>query len=239
MSKELGDGSASRRLRLRSTRQAEVPLPRVGQHRHDVLARAELTRDLQRGRDGGAGADPHEEPFAPSQRALHAPRVAIGHREDAIDDRAVVVAGDEPGREALDLGGPALAARQGGARLRLDGRDLRTARGSRAERTAQARPTPDTVPPVPTPTTNASIDAPSMASRISRAVVASWAAGLARFSELLRHEGAGVSAAMAFARSIAPSICASAGVRTTSAPNASGAGVRLMLSGMVSTQQYP
>jgi hypothetical protein len=46
------------------------------------------------------------------------------------------------------------------------------------------RPTPVSVPPEPTPTTTASTS-PSIPSRISGPVLASWAAGLAGFSNWL------------------------------------------------------
>ncbi len=62
------------------------------------------------------------------------------------------------------------------------------------------------------------MDSPSIAARISRAVVAAWTRGLAALSNCPGMNAPGVVATISRASSTAPSICRSAGVRTTSAP---------------------
>ena len=68
-----------------------------------------------------------------------------------------------------------------------------------------ARPTPETVPPVPKDATKRSTR-PSVSRRISRAVVASWMAGLAGFSNWRGINAPGCAAAISPAFLTAPAI---------------------------------
>ena len=82
----------------------------------------------------------------------------------------------------------------------------------------QKRPTPVIVPPVPTPATKTSI-LPSVSFQSSAAVVASWIAGFAGFSNCCGWTPFGpYSARSSCAFAIAPFMPIGPGVSTTSAP---------------------
>ena len=86
-------------------------------------------------------------------------------------------------------------------------------------RAPRKRETPTKVPVVPTPATQAWIG-PSTPAAISGPVVRSWVDGLTALWNWSGTKAPGVSAAICRARSTAPVMSASAGVRTTSAPRA-------------------
>lgn len=98
----------------------------------------------------------------------------------------------------------------------------------------RARPTPETVPPVPKVATRMSIR-PSVSRRISLAVVASWMAGLAGFSNCWGMKAEGSCEASSAAFSIAPVIPFAPSVSTSSAPSAASSArrSRLIVSGIV------
>src|ERR1700753_2868402 len=117
--------------------EAEVTLPGVGEQRDHVLARAELPRAGEGRGDGRACADADQEARFAREALGRSVGVVVLHGADLADDRGVVVAGDEAGREPLALRGAALAAREGGAGIRLDGDDAHFRVGG-AERAAHA-----------------------------------------------------------------------------------------------------
>ena len=73
-------------------------------------------------------------------------------------------------------------------------------------------------PPVPTPVIIASIGLSAKSARISCAVVRAWTAGLAALSNWLGIHAPGVCATSSIARSIAPFMPFSRGVRSKLAP---------------------
>ena len=87
--------------------------------------------------------------------------------------------------------------------------------GARCFRT---RPTPVRVPPVPTPATKTS-RWPSVSAQISSAVVASWIAGLAVFSNCWGITASPISAASSSARSMAPRMPRAGSVSSSRAPS--------------------
>src|SRR5262245_5098147 len=92
--------------------EAEVPLAGVRQEGDDVFARAELASHLERHMHGGPRADPYQEPLVASERHLHVVGFAIADHADLVHHVALEVLGHEPRGEALDLRGPAVAARE-------------------------------------------------------------------------------------------------------------------------------
>ncbi len=85
-------------------------------------------------------------------------------------------------------------------------------------RAFQTLPTPVMVPPVPTPATKMSMP-PSVSRHSSSAVVASWIAGLAGFSNCCGITAPGISSSSSAALRMAPFIPSAAGVRMSSAPS--------------------
>ena len=81
----------------------------------------------------------------------------------------------------------------------------------------RARAIPVKVPPVPTPATTISIW-PAVSRQISSAVVASWMAGFAGFSNCWGMNEPGVAARISSATRIEPFIPSAAGLSTSSAP---------------------
>ena len=79
------------------------------------------------------------------------------------------------------------------------------------------RAMPQIVPPVPTPATTMST-LPAVSRQISSAVVATWAAGLAGFSNCWGMKELGVAACSSWALSMQPCMPSAAGVSTSSAP---------------------
>src|SRR6478609_12062281 len=83
--------------------QTEIALASVAQHGNDVLALAQLARNLERHRDICARTQPHQEALAPGQVEFGLVGELIGHGAHVRYRARVVIFGHEASGNALDL----------------------------------------------------------------------------------------------------------------------------------------
>ena len=162
----------------REERRADVALARVGQDRHDPLARA--SRAASRSGPPPTPRRRRRSPPARPRGARTARAVSIASSSSTGMISSITsrfsTSGTKPGADALDLVRPGRAARQH-RRRRSAPPPPRAGPGCAP---SAARRTPVIVPPVPTPATNTST-VPSVSRQISSAVVRRWISGLAGF----------------------------------------------------------
>src|SRR5450432_425274 len=103
--------------------EAEVSFASVGEQRENVFVRTELASDVERDAHRGATADADEQAFGFGQGHLGVVSGAIADHANLVYHVAIVVLGNEPRGEPLDLGGATLAFADRRRRRGLDGDD--------------------------------------------------------------------------------------------------------------------